>query len=221
MVGRRRMGCLVMYRGGLCRRVMCSRRMRSLVTHRFGMRSLTMNRFGLPSLVMHRFGMRSLTMNRFGLPSRVMYRFGMGGALVMDRFGLSSRVVDRFRLPGRMMDRSGLSSRVVYRFGLAGRMMDCFGCCSGMHGFGVSTGIGLNHSVRMAVIYGKVLVPVTASFLLTRALRLCGLKMTILRCRLLTGRWSGIDSTGAVKANAIDRSVVDHSSVGIGVVHDG
>jgi hypothetical protein len=201
MVGRRGMGCLVMYRGGLCRRVMYSR--------------------GMRSLVMHRFGMRSLTMNRFGLPSRVMYRFGMGGALVMDRF----------RLPGRMMDRSGLSSRVVYRFRLAGRMMDRsglssgmvyrFGCCSGMHGFGVSTGIGLNHSVRMAVIYGKVLVPVTASFLLTRALRLCGLKMTILRCRLLTGRWSGIDSTGAVKANAIDRSVVDHSSVGIRVVHDG
>ena len=101
-----------------------------------------------------------------------------------------------------------------------------------MHGFGlrnvvmrgrvVFNGVGLNRGVRATLIDRVVLVPVISGFLLMRALRFCCLDTTIARFRLLSGGWSRVNSTWAIKADTIvDTSVADHCTVNVGIVDDG
>ena len=90
-----------------------------------------------------------------------------------------------------------------------------------MHGRGLSSRVGSNHGVRVALIDRIMLVAVISGFLLMRALCWSRLETTVLRGRLFRGGWSRLDSTWTIKADVIiDRFVVDHCAVNVGVVDD-
>ena len=73
----------------------------------------------------------------------------------------------------------------------------------------------------MTLVDRVMLVAVISSFLLMHALRFCGLDTTIVRGRLLSGGRPCVNSTGTVKADVINITVVDHGTVDVGVVDDG
>ena len=157
-------------------------------------------------------GMGSRRVRRLVMSRLVMCSFGMGG-LMMCWF-----IMCTFMMYTLVMCRPGMSS---LRMGSVA-----------MHGFGVRNvvmpgrvvfdGVGLNRGVRAALIDRVVLVPVISGFLLMRALGFCCLDTTIARFRLLSGGWSRVNSTLAIKADAIvDTSVADHCTVNVGIVNDG
>lgn len=169
--------------------------MRSLV-----MRSLVMRRFMGCRLVMCRLRLRRLVLGCSRMRSLMMRGSGLHGLLVC--VGMRSLVMNGFGLRPLMMHRFRLRALV-------------------MHGRGLSGGIGLNYGVRVSLIDRVVLVTIVSSFLLMRVLRRCRLKTTIPRCRLVRRGWSRLDSTRTIKADVIiDRFVVDHGPVNVGVMDD-
>jgi hypothetical protein len=73
----------------------------------------------------------------------------------------------------------------------------------------------------MPVIGREMLVRIVKGRLLVFVLRTGGLGVPLLPCGLLRGSWSHRNSTGAVKAGPVHRSVVNHRAVNISVVHHG
>ncbi len=199
--------------------------MRSLVMRRFMGRNLVMCRLRLRRLVMgccrmRYFMMRGFAMRRlvvcFGMHGLVIYCFGMSACglrpLVVHGFGLRPLVMHGFGLPALVMHGFGLPALMMYGFGLPALVM---------YSRGLSSGVGLHYGVRVSLIDRVVLVTIASSCLHLRALRCCRLKTTIARCRLFRGGWSRLDSARAIKADVIiNRFVVDHCPVNVGVMDD-
>jgi hypothetical protein len=174
-------------------------------------------------------GMRSLVMGRWCSHvmgcSRMCY-------LVMRRLSVDGFMVCCLRMRNLAMRRLRMRTFVMFCFWACAFVVHCFGlsalvmygrglCTLVMHGGRLSSGVGSNYGVRAALIDRVTLVAVISSFLLVRALRWSRLETTILRGRLFRGGRSRFDSIWTIKADVIiDRFVVDHRTVNVGVVDD-
>ena len=197
---------------------MCSWRVRSGVMRCLGVWRLVMGGLRMGGLGMRRLGMRSSGVRSSGVRSSGVRSSGVR-SLWMRRSGMRSLWVRRSGMRSLWMRRSGVRSLWMRRSGVRSLRVYSSGMLTGSR---VLTGVGLDHGVRAALIDRVVLVPVISGLPLMRVLRFCCLDTTIARCRFLSGGWSRVNSTWAIKADVVvGISVADHCTVNVGIVDDG